>query len=475
MTAADRNRSNPLSSGKVVTAIILLLTGFFQNEISAQRSVTYTDLLQRADRPGFYQTHTVLPATGENSLFVVSFRLDYNSLPFRQVQTRSNENQEERSFTAVVRLNTEIFRDRQPLSRKAWIDTVRTETYEQTQSLSDFLEGAVAETLSPGEYRLRVDINNREGANRISPRNQRDSREDPSREQAIKIPDFQEQTSGTITLLSQSDRSDGQIQVRLLNFGSQLLYGEDAELLVQLPPGSVKSQYQLNVYPFTENRERNSDTELIYSTTIERSSIFKTEGFQYSEAHKEPILLAREVETGYSFFLVSLPNSQFPNQSMEIVVTAADENTPVATQRVDSRWIDMPVSLLNLDVAIDMLKFIRSETELRDMKRGNRTERERRFRMFWKERDPTPETEFNELMVEFYSRIDQAWNRFTTPEKPGYDSDQGRALILYGEPRRTERRYPTDAPTQEIWHYPDRTLIFEATTGFGDFRLVREE
>lgn len=456
-----------------MVAVILLLAGFYPAEVSAQRSVTYADLLQRTERPGFYQDHILLPATDENSLLVISFRLDYNSLPFRQTQSSSDERHKEHSFTAIARLNTEIFRDRQPLSRKAWIDTVRTGTYEQTQSKVDYLEGAVAETLSPGEYRLRVDVNNSERA--TSPRNRRDSRNDSPREQTINIPDFQEQTSGAIILLSQSERSNNQIRMRLLNFGSQLLYGEDAELLVQLPAGSEMGRYRLNVYPLTGNTKRDSDTQPIFSTTIEQNSIIRTEGFQFSGDEKEPILSARESENGYPFFLVSLPNSQFPNQSMEIVVKVDGNNAPVATQRVESRWIDMPVSLLNLDVAIDMLKFILGNNELREMRRGKRSERENRFRTFWEQRDPTPETEFNELMVEYYSRIDQAWTRFTTPERPGYESDQGRSLILYGEPRRTERRYPTDAPTREIWYYPDRTLIFEATSGFGDFRLVREE
>jgi len=79
------------------------------------------------------------------------------------------------------------------------------------------------------------------------------------------------------------------------------------------------------------------------------------------------------------------------------------------------------------------------------------------------------------LMVEYYSRIDHAWEHYTTPERPGYESDQGRTWILYGEPRRIERRYPPGSATREIWYYPNRTLTFEATTGFGDFRLIREE
>ncbi|HAC16787.1 MAG TPA: hypothetical protein DCE78_12715 [Bacteroidetes bacterium] len=134
----------------------------------------------------------------------------------------------------------------------------------------------------------------------------------------------------------------------------------------------------------------------------------------------------------------------------------------------------MPTSLLNLDVALDNMKYIADETTIKELKRGNVSEKEAKFRAFWKEKDPTPDTDYNELMSEYYKRIDDAYKQFTTPSKPGYESDQGKIFIVYGPPENIERRFPPNGVTQEIWQYGSRTFIFNATSGFGDFELVTQ-
>jgi GWxTD domain-containing protein len=146
----------------------------------------------------------------------------------------------------------------------------------------------------------------------------------------------------------------------------------------------------------------------------------------------------------------------------------------VDARRVNSQWLDMPVSLYNLDIAIEMMKFIVDENQLSRLRSGSTAEKEQKFRDFWKQRDPSPNTEFNELMAEYYNRIDYAYKNFSSMQTPGFETDQGRAYILYGPPENIERRLPADAPTREVWEYSNRTLIFEATTGFGDFRLISQ-
>ena len=135
----------------------------------------------------------------------------------------------------------------------------------------------------------------------------------------------------------------------------------------------------------------------------------------------------------------------------------------------------MPRSLYNLDLSIDMLRFILSPEQLDEIKDGDFSEKEQKFRAFWKERDPTKQTEFNELMTEYYRRIDQAYEKFSTFGVKGFNSDRGRTFILMGPPETTKRIYPTNSPTREIWTYPGKRYIFEATSGFGDFRLLTTE
>jgi len=102
------------------------------------------------------------------------------------------------------------------------------------------------------------------------------------------------------------------------------------------------------------------------------------------------------------------------------------------------------------------------------------------FKNYWKQRDPTPETEKNELKDEFYSRVSHSNSHFSvySIEKEGWETDRGKIYIKYGAPSNIERRSndPNIHP-YEIWYYQgiERRFIFEDRSGFGDYILVKVE
>lgn len=59
--------------------------------------------------------------------------------------------------------------------------------------------------------------------------------------------------------------------------------------------------------------------------------------------------------------------------------------------------------------------------------------------LFWARRDPTPETPRNEYRDEFDRRVAAADKNFQADKKRGALSDRGRALILFGQPKKIER------------------------------------
>ena len=92
----------------------------------------------------------------------------------------------------------------------------------------------------------------------------------------------------------------------------------------------------------------------------------------------------------------------------------------------------MPTSLLQLDVAIEMLRYIVHEQTIEDVLKKKNEEKMIWFRTFWDSKDPIHATAKNELMNE-YSRIDFAFDQFSTASQPeGYDSDQGQIYIKLG-------------------------------------------
>ncbi len=90
--------------------------------------------------------------------------------------------------------------------------------------------------------------------------------------------------------------------------------------------------------------------------------------------------------------------------------------------------------------------------------------------IFWKLRDPLNLTNYNERLLEHYTRVAYADLRFSVPKLgiTGWKTDRGTVVIRYGIPPEVVRIRPnivrkgltkTEAKT-EIWTYPDKTFSF---------------
>lgn len=103
---------------------------------------------------------------------------------------------------------------------------------------------------------------------------------------------------------------------------------------------------------------------------------------------------------------------------------------------------------------------------------------------FWMRRDPDPDTEENEYRNEFCERI--AFSDRFASGIPGWLTDRGRIITLFGEPNRIERGSGEfehiDTVTFEKWHYDHvegfaggLDLTFIDPTGTNKFRLTKSD
>lgn len=161
-----------------------------------------------------------------------------------------------------------------------------------------------------------------------------------------------------------------------------------------------------------------------------------------------------------------------------LTVTAVwDAGRDSITIPVRILWRDMPFSLRDLDFAIDAMRFILTEEEYKRMKRGSEQERNRAFRAYWKERDITPETEHNEMMTEYFRRVDEAYYEFQTLYiRNGVQTDRGKVYVLFGPPEDTQRILNRDEPVTEIWYYPSlgKTFQFVDRDRDGNLKLMED-
>jgi GWxTD domain-containing protein len=141
-------------------------------------------------------------------------------------------------------------------------------------------------------------------------------------------------------------------------------------------------------------------------------------------------------------------------------------------------WPNKPFSLINPELALDALRHIATEDEIGAMQSGSPARRAEAFHRFWKSRDRDTTTAYNEVMAEYYYRVDEALRKFSTVrEGDGYKTDRGRIYILYGPPQKTEKLLqPGGAPT-EIWTYErlKRRLVFIDPNKNGAFVLSQTE
>ena len=453
---------------------LLLISGGYSSA-DAQK-VSYLDLA-RSNQGGeqFFMKKMFLPGeTDSTTNFVLMFKTSYNFLAFRKANDFETKRANEHKYFATLEMNIEMYKapENQRLSsgdsfqsegmesveREFWRDTVFTKTYEQTQAGNFFIEGYFNLPLPPGQYGYILQLIRTAGAG-----------EETSRQQVISVPEYSSSNEQVYFLQPNSSMDDQKLP--LINFGENVHFGKDFNALIYYPTYNPFKDYELQVHKLRQ-LDDSTATDLVHSETVTSDMMLNNYTLSMTGNSDLISLQMTSTNSGKSFAFVSIPNSQFPNATYRLRVLDKKNDELVSQKTYQSHWVDMPTSLLSVDVALKMLRFIIDEDKVDEMRKGSRAERRKAFEKFWTPKDPTPDTEFNELMTEYYRRIDYAFRNFSTMRQPGYESDQGKTYIRVGPPKDIKREFPTSQPVIEIWTYPDRTFIFEATTGFGDFKLV---
>ena len=138
------------------------------------------------------------------------------------------------------------------------------------------------------------------------------------------------------------------------------------------------------------------------------------------------------------------------------------------------RMKNMPLFISDLDKATEQLRYIAKGNEIDYIREAATSdEKQKRFLEFWSKRNLDHKASQNDLMEEYYARVEYA-NKSYASFIEGWKTDRGMVLILFGPPQNVERHpFDSDNKPYEIWYYYDlnRQFIFIDDTGFGDYRL----
>jgi GWxTD domain-containing protein len=338
------------------------------------------------------------------------------------------------------------------------------------QSQKKFLQGIFSFTLSPGRYTIVTEVNDVE-----STRKYFDDKRTITLEDELSHSLF----LSDVIFAETVTKRDSLAKLVPLNYGGDVPFSYTFDVYVELrsmvPLDSLRGSYQL----WKQDSEIEQPTIIINDTDIVNKILLAKS------------LAIRNDESEYSYYV---SNSPFKNKylialpirgdtleqgtyELRIAICSGPDSVSLKKQ-FHIRWASMPMSLRLLERAIMSLKYIMEEKEFRKLKNASRGERKKRFDEFWKAKDPTPKTAYNEAMAEFYRRVDYAVANFgTMRELDGFETDRGKAYILYGPPTKIDRILAPGAPPQETWFYSNlnKKLIFLDETGKGDFKFTSQE
>lgn len=143
-------------------------------------------------------------------------------------------------------------------------------------------------------------------------------------------------------------------------------------------------------------------------------------------------------------------------------------------------WFDKPRSLWDPELALGPLRYLMDEADYKALAEVDRESRMQRLKAFWQEKDPTPETPYNELQAEFYSRVDSTLSLFSVGNMLGWKTPLGQVYILNGPPGEIEDRSLDPIPNPYLrWIYYQNgkrvVYTFRAVDGRREYRLTGME
>lgn len=449
-----------------------LLVAFVLNlhaqEMSHQRGRDRNEWDFSGESPQIYfePLHLIAEEDGKRRLDI-NYRIAFDFFVF----VRNNEPSAAQPYVARADIAVEILDSNKiSVARQIIRKELRTAETSDQYAEKKFLQGIFSFTLPPGRYTIVTEINDLESSRKYF---------DDKRTLTLKNDKSSSLfLSDAIFTEVVADR-DSLGKLVPLNYGGDVPFGRNfdvyVELLCQSPLDALRGTFSLK----KKNSELEEMTTLINDTTIvEKILPAKSLIVQSDETNYFYRIANSPVKNKY-LLAVPLQGDTLEQGTYEMSISLFTQSDSISLRKQFSlRWVSMPLSLRSFERAVMPLKYIMEEKEFRKLNNEARRDRKKKFDEFWKSKDPTPKTTFNEAMAEFYRRVDYAAVNFATLREPdGIETDRGKAYILYGPPTKIDRALKPGSPPQEIWYYShlNKKLIFLDESGKGDYKFISQE
>jgi GWxTD domain-containing protein len=411
-------------------------------------SQNYSNPTDQTDSPNsryLFSEVNLFPAANDTWVFNYSFRIPYNHLVFVK-----DDNSYDAGFTLAVEITDSLgnFVDRQIKE-----DKIKAINYRETDSDVLSYQGFLSFHLPKGNYTflpLITDINSRS---------------------ELKLK--------KIIISTLTDKYKYLLPPQVLNSKKSICGGEEKSVLTNYD-GFVpfsKNNFDL-IIPAVDTTLKNiksiitNNDDTVFNDRLTQSSVFC---MNYQKCDSQIVIgAAGDAAPTRNYVLKELCNL-LNEGSLTFQFFRDDEQKPFVTLYGRCIWFDKPFSLMNPEFAIRMLKYTTSEDDISKLLGAKEKDYLKVLYKFWKKYDPTPSSQYNEVMTEYYKRIDYAAENYSAlSNKKGFDTDRGKVYIMFGKPKKIERASNNDGKIVETWYYDkQKKYIFVDKQGTGEFSLQK--
>lgn len=414
---------------KYIYFVIILL--FFSSLYSQPRH----DRIQSGPKPIFVEAHTIL----NDSLirYYVSYKVPYSNLIFIRVD---NE------FISGIIFRVEATTHKGVIARESTHDKVRVSNYDETNYRDKYLEGVVS-----------FDIKNTQATINTLVVLDNTDRQVPLR------PFIAEKSTVGPIVVQKKSSCDNSLGYQLVNFENSIPFDkQDYQLLLPILDTSIK-KIRVSI---------NQNEDEIVSKDLSSTSVLSI-GFDKCE---NGIFLISDPSNQPASLFILDGFSELLNEGIAEIKISTMRDSLLYTGELNINWVNKPMSLMNHKSAFQLLVLMADDDKLDEIYKKAGNDYQKAIDLFWKEYDPNPNTSYNQLQYEFYSRADKAIKKYGVKgNKSTGLTDRAKIYIKYGEPAEVDRYYSEKNEITEIWKYlsPEVQFVFVDISGLGNYKLVK--
>ena len=184
------------------------------------------------------------------------------------------------------------------------------------------------------------------------------------------------------------------------------------------------------------------------------------------------VLTPKKCLIGYRLFIVrNFSAKLIPGIAyLEVQTNKSDFTFPIKIT-----WGNAPKSLRAPRIALSAMENLFPEKKLAEYEEAEENAKTKILFDLWKKVDPDTSNSYNEIMTEFFRRVDYSNENFSQKKLRGYKTDRGTIYIRYGKPLKISRDFTTYDLRREIWDYGSFKFIFVDEKGNGDYKLMEKQ